>query len=464
MSLRELQKKIQRGDVFEEVLDSNNITLPVRPRQSVYFVIPPITNNDTVVFTVGGVSSVDYQIFFQTYTLKNNILNLDSLTTIDSFSPKTFTRNLKTDTTYYLEIYSPNPSLTFGLTMFSKGFKLNKFLSSDMYWGYSTIFDLDVKKARPDQECDIPLRYKIIEGELPDGLRMTDTGKVLGVICNLDQMRKTLTDSPSFNWFFSSHEEGGGVFPIGKVFRFKVRVSLLGASPDDPEQNAEQWFCIRVLNNWSFDRGKFEEEVIQKAITNRYCPETTVVMSKLCCDDDYSSLENKERRFEEITFGNFCECPVIPLEEESWKKIELIRDVPVLADCVACQDPTNPLEIEIVNLEKVFKHPSEVIKYYLDGVAKGKSEIALSRLSVSPLFMELMDYMTKDDVRNTTSLIEMKLKGVVMTLYKFSDDLPLFHEEKKLLNERNRKNQSLEWDAYCSYGHSCEAFINWIFG
>lgn len=98
------------------------------------------------------------------------------------------------------------------------------------------------------------VNYKIIEGSLPDGLQMSSTGDITGVLPSLDTVKNL---SSSENWYYSVNNSW---HPWGHQWRFKVRAWVV----DSPNINIEQWFCIRVYNNWSWERDKLKAE-IQKA-------------------------------------------------------------------------------------------------------------------------------------------------------------------------------------------------------
>lgn len=99
--------------------------------------------------------------------------------------------------------------------------------------------------------CDEPLYYEIIEGELPPGITMTTLGRVSGPLPNLDCLPDAHEYSPAMNWSYA--DSGGRMNPWGRTWRFKVRVSLGNL----PEVGVDEWFCLRVHNNWTFDRDNF---------------------------------------------------------------------------------------------------------------------------------------------------------------------------------------------------------------
>lgn len=130
------------------------------------------------------------------------------------------------------------------------------------FTGYPTTLHLQINFAdgasvnakfddyHPPRPCDEAMFYEILEGALPPGITMNDLGKLNGVLPNLDCIDPEDQYSPSQNWFY---EQDGTYFPWGRQWRFKVRVSLA----DYPDSFDEDWFCIRIHNNWDFDRDNF---------------------------------------------------------------------------------------------------------------------------------------------------------------------------------------------------------------
>lgn len=118
--------------------------------------------------------------------------------------------------------------------------------------GASVVFQFD--NIRPPRPCDEAMFFEILEGALPPGIAMDPLGKVRGILPNLDCIDPEDQFSPSQNWLF---EQDGTVYPWGRQWRFKVRVSL----QDYPESFSDDWFCIRIHNNWDFDRDNFLAQV-----------------------------------------------------------------------------------------------------------------------------------------------------------------------------------------------------------
>lgn len=121
--------------------------------------------------------------------------------------------------------------------------------SFDFWEGASTDVILS-GPPRPPRECNEALFFDIIEGELPPGLIMDSLGTISGWLPNLDCLEDS--PSPAVNWYYE--ENDGTVWPWGREWRFRVRVHIAGM---EESSSAEEWFCVRIHNNWTFDAENF---------------------------------------------------------------------------------------------------------------------------------------------------------------------------------------------------------------
>lgn len=148
---------------------------------------------------------------------------------------------------------------------------------------YSNTGTIDVPSGI---DCNDPLYFSILEGKLPPGLQMSQLGLIRGTLPNLDCIEDTVNLSPSVNWYFRDFD--GNVQPWGFQWRFKVRVYL----STNHSIYADEWFCIKVHNNWSIDRDNFIEaapferfrqiEIVQDALK---LPDTVCYMPCDLADD-----------------------------------------------------------------------------------------------------------------------------------------------------------------------------------
>ena len=131
-----------------------------------------------------------------------------------------------------------------------QGFSTTARFIPESYHG-ETLF-IELKTERPTHPCDEAMYYKIIEGTLPPGINLTLLGRLNGILPVLDCLDDAQEYSPSFNWQYT--DNCGLEHPWGRIWRFKVRVTLSG---DSDGSGDEEWFCIRIHNQWDWDRDNF---------------------------------------------------------------------------------------------------------------------------------------------------------------------------------------------------------------
>lgn len=193
-------------------------------------------------------------------------------------------------------------------------------MSATMYHGqtfYSNTGTIDVPQ---DIECNDALYFTLIDGKLPPGLQMSQLGLITGRLPNLDCIEDTAALSPSVNWYYKDFD--GSVQPWGFQWRFKVRVYL----STNNAVFADEWFCIKVHNNWSIDRDNFVSqipferfrkiEIVEEALR---LPDTVCVMP---CD-----LADDAKVFEPSPILE-AKCPSCDADQEV--RVELIPLPPIL--------------------------------------------------------------------------------------------------------------------------------------
>lgn len=109
----------------------------------------------------------------------------------------------------------------------------------------------NIPNIRPPSPCSRPLFFKIVDGSLPPGFRMTSLGRVIGIAPELDCMEDNASLPPSQNWSFANFD--GKITCWGRQWRFKVEVSIQGMK----DVVAQEWFCVRIHNDWDKDRDAF---------------------------------------------------------------------------------------------------------------------------------------------------------------------------------------------------------------
>lgn len=147
-------------------------------------------------------------------------------------------------------------------------------LSPNAYTG-AALNSFDLSFPHIDKECNKLLYYEIVDGSLPDGLQMTLAGTIWGILPNLDCTHDNDDLSPSQNWYYEMDDTWQ---PWGRQWRFKVKLWIV----EDPTTWTDRWFCIRVHNNWSWDRDnrppiEYEEEIIEEVLPQP--------MLDLCCEE-----------------------------------------------------------------------------------------------------------------------------------------------------------------------------------
>lgn len=155
------------------------------------------------------------------------------------------------------------------------GYQIYSKLTPQGYTGQA-LNSFNLEFSYVEKQCDKLLYFRILEGALPDGLQMTLTGDIWGILPNLDCTEDTKALSPSQNWYYEMDEHWQ---PWGHQWRFKLKVWIA----ELPNVSLEQWFCIRIHNNWSWDRDnkppiEYEEEIIQE-IAEEPLPE-------VCCEGE----------------------------------------------------------------------------------------------------------------------------------------------------------------------------------
>lgn len=153
------------------------------------------------------------------------------------------------------------------------GFQSFLKLKPNFYCGENVSVELSFTPR--DKECNKTIYYEIVEGSLPPGLTMTSLGNIYGVLPNMDCIKDNEELSPSQNWYYNIENTWT---PWGRQWRFKIKIWL----PDFPQAFKEEWFCIRVHNNWSYDKDNMKLSY-DYVIDSIELPEPTK-LDNLCCD------------------------------------------------------------------------------------------------------------------------------------------------------------------------------------
>lgn len=472
MSIQQLKTHIASGkydfkNPMEGITGEN-----LRPRKSVYYKTPLISNNDTFVFNFTDITPTsnkyDYTLTITIYKYNNGTITRDSIIRLNTLTGSSFNRDLYPALAYYVEVESNIP-VSISFTMSSQGYKFVKTFEAVANMGQTLDFGgLYVEKQRPTKECDIPLYYDFLEGELPMGIELTRRGYLQGTPCNIDDYSNV--DAPSFNWFYTDID--GVNVSFGMVFRFKVKVYAILPDGVIGNNEDERWFCLRLLNNWSFDKALIEpkREIIEHTICDGDVPDEKlqIIDPNFCpvCDEntDEELFLNSLPEFAKIDAKEFC--PAIPdeIDPNEYKETKLETELPLLMNCEACQDPTGDIDREIIHLDKSFFTPDDLMRYFFyydNNVLLQVNNTTMPKLYASELFMELVDYIRSEDNRNTPSIVELRLHngGNVLELLRFKDskDRPLNSVQAKWDAIKNIKNQNMEIESNSYIGYNVTA-------
>lgn len=211
---------------------------------------------------------------------------------------------------------------------------------------------------RPPRECDEALFFQIEEGELPPGLMMDSQGTITGLLPNLDCLPDA--PSPAVNWYFTDND--GTAWPWGRMWRFKVRVWIAGL---EDASNDEEWFCVRIHNNWTFDLDNFLAEAPYEHIRD------------IRVFDPPASL---------------------PMQCAPCSQIEEVQFVPMQIDpiCSPCLMQAEANRVELIAIPQEISHlaPSELVAWYISNKDKDTNNIYINKfikdMETSDVFAILM--------------------------------------------------------------------------
>lgn len=164
---------------------------------------------------------------------------------------------------------------------------------------------LDLEFHFERKKCTLPLQFELIDGSLPPGITFLSTSQSFGVLPNMDCVEDNEKLSPSQNWY-SEHPIDFTWHPWGRQWNFQVKVWIV----ERPEISTTKWFCIRIKNNWSWDRDAF---IIPTDLEEQFDVEIKPVPLPvdLCCEE-----EEEEIQFIPEVVPELCECDRQDSDEE----------------------------------------------------------------------------------------------------------------------------------------------------
>lgn len=294
----------------------------------------------------------------------------------------------------------------------------------------STAISSPVPPAKP---CDEALYFDIIDGELPPGLQMDDLGTITGVLPNLDCLKDRW--SPAVNWYYT--ENDNTAWPWGREWRFQVKVWV-----DNLELTSydEEWFCIRIHNNWSYDQERFIEQL----------------------------------PFENVTEVRVVEAPEIlmPIQCAPCKQLEdpMFVPKPVESSCAACDDAADePTKIELIPIpiELASINPDDMLVWFILNDDKVDECCAIEKfkddLRASPAFWHLRALAGVTDPSPMTEAMKHR-EFVILQNYQNFLQLATVRLTNRDPNSyetlvktwQDLENQVLPTSAFAHEGESCE--------
>lgn len=243
-----IQNKIENNEIDTITMLNPNTLFPIfiNFSQKQLFKLE-IGQQETAQFTISLVSETPpsnisvtitiYQLINNTILLLGSVLVTEMIMSFQKdFSPGT----------YIICIGSSYSTFTGTFIGDFTGYQIYAKLVPLAYTGQS-VNDVDLTFSYVEKKCNKLLYFDITDGNLPEGLQMTLTGDIWGILPNLDCTEETAMLSPSINWYYQMDETWQ---PWGNQWRFKIKVWIA----ELPLVSTEEWFCIRIHNNWSWDR------------------------------------------------------------------------------------------------------------------------------------------------------------------------------------------------------------------
>jgi hypothetical protein len=399
--LQSIQSKISAGELDTITQLAPNTLTPINMTSSIkQLFLMEIVRQETVKFTLNLISNlqptnVGVTVTFYQLTDDNDVILLGSVLITEmildfqkDFTPGVYIicigSNAFTYTGTFLGLFT-------GFPVYAK-FKLTVYSGSALSFPNMTV-------PIPDRFCNKTLYFSILDGSLPPGLIMTELGNIYGVLPNMDCIEENANLSPSQNWYYGLD---GAWFPWGRQWRFLIK-TWVGVYP---EANTTRWFCIRVHNNWSWDRDNFkppfEYEVVSVEDDEDIAP-----LDNLCC--------------------------------EPAKKPEPFVPVPALPVLCPCDSESSVEQATTLNFlqwyENHLKHPSDspYIQAFVDNF---KTSETYTRL--------MIEYGKEDEL---TTPLERELKAVNNLIQSYLDALEngrgKDHIDTQMLLMKDLENQKL---------------------
>lgn len=408
--LQSIQNKINTGQLETIPQLSPNTNSPISITNSIkQLFILEIIRQETVKFTISLVSAfqptnIGVTVTFYQIGEGNQIVTLGSVLVTEMILD--FQKDL-TPGLYIICIGAQAFSYTGNFLGIFTGFPIYAKPRPEAYSGTS-LLPVSMEVPLPDRVCNKTLYFSILDGKLPPGLMMTELGNIYGILPNMDCVDDNQYLSPSQNWYYSLD---GAWFPWGRQWRFQVKMWI----GEYPEAFAIRWFCIRVHNNWSWDRDNFKppfEYEVEEIQESKLVYPTQV---NLCCEPE-----------EELT-------PFVP------------TPLPVLCPCESESDFEKATTLNFLQwYENNLKQPSES-PYVQAFVDKFKS---------TDTYTKLMIEAGKEDELSTPHERELKAVEKLIKSYMdaLSDGRGIEDIDYQMLESKDLENQKLPVTALSQSG------------
>lgn len=191
-------------------------------------------------------------------------------------------------------------------------------------------FSASIKTFPKPRNCKEPLFFELVDGSLPPGLTIDSLGTIRGQLPNLDCLEDS--PSPSINWWYT--ENDSTLWPWGRQWRFQVKLWIA----NQPDVFQTEWFCVKIHNNWDFDRDRFLAQSPFEHVESIRVLESPPSLPKSICG---------------------------PCDQINPQEVMFVPQ-PVQTDCVACASPNQTTNIEMIPIPDTLctKTPSELLVWF----------------------------------------------------------------------------------------------------
>ena len=225
------------------------------------------------VANVTATPSTGFSFTVSIFTLVGiTVSEVGTATSTDQFTA--FSKEL-TAGTYYIGLQSTSAT-SYATTLLASFRGYAKIFNMQCSMGDGCSMGVEMERPIIYHQCDKELFYEVVEGSMPPGIYLTGVGYVKGVAPNMDCLPENADLPPGQNWAFQHND--GSFHPWGRQWRFKVRVSIL----ESPEIFKDEWFCVKIHNNWSIDRDNFMAQGPHRKFMEIGVEVPTVQIPSLC--------------------------------------------------------------------------------------------------------------------------------------------------------------------------------------